>query len=51
MALGKVPIASIGDAAAIISLLRERMRTFDELADDWGVAAFHECEPISGANG
>jgi hypothetical protein len=38
--LGKVPVTSNSDAAAIIGLLRERMRKFDELSDDWEVAAF-----------
>jgi hypothetical protein len=39
-ALGKVPVTSVSDATAIIGLLRERMRKFDELSDDWEVAAF-----------
>jgi hypothetical protein len=39
-ALGKVPLTSIGDAVAIIGLLRERMRRFDELSEGWEVAAF-----------
>jgi hypothetical protein len=39
-ALGKVHLTSIRDAVAIIGLLRKRMRTFNELNDDWEVAAF-----------
>ena len=39
-ALGEVRLTSIRDAVAIIGLLRERMRVFDELSDDWEVAAF-----------
>jgi hypothetical protein len=39
-ALGKVRLTSIRDAVAIIGLLRERMRVFDELSDDWEIAAF-----------
>jgi hypothetical protein len=39
-ALGKVPVTSMSDALAIIDLLRERMRKFSELSDDWEVAAF-----------
>jgi hypothetical protein len=30
----------VDDAAAIIGLLRDRMRTFDELSDKWEVAVF-----------
>jgi hypothetical protein len=39
-ALGKVPVTSTRDAVAIIGFLRERMRKFKELSDDWEVAAF-----------
>jgi hypothetical protein len=39
-ALGKVPVTSMRDALAIIGFLRERMRKFSELSDDWEVAAF-----------
>jgi hypothetical protein len=39
-ALGKVPVTSTKDAVAIIGFLRERMRKFKELSDDWEVAAF-----------
>jgi hypothetical protein len=39
-ALGHVHLTSIRDAVAIIALLRERMDVFDELSDDWEVAAF-----------
>jgi hypothetical protein len=39
-ALGKIQITNVGDAAAIIGVLRERMQKFDELSDDWEIAAF-----------
>jgi hypothetical protein len=39
-ALGKVPVTNNSDAAAIMGVLRERMRKFDELSDGWEVAAF-----------
>jgi hypothetical protein len=39
-ALGHVHLTSIRDAVAILALLRERMGMFDELSDDWEVAAF-----------
>ena len=40
LALAKVHLTSVKDAVAIIGLLRKRMRTFNELNDDWEVAAF-----------
>lgn len=40
LALGKVRLTSVKDAAAIIGVLRKRMHTFNELSDDWEVAAF-----------
>jgi hypothetical protein len=39
-ALGKVPVKNLKDAAAIMKLLRARARTFNEISDDWEVAAF-----------
>jgi hypothetical protein len=39
-ALGKVRVTSIRDAAAIIGVLRERMGTYEELTDEWEIAAF-----------
>jgi hypothetical protein len=39
-ALSKVPLKNNRDAVAIIGLLRERARKFDELSDGWEVAAF-----------
>jgi hypothetical protein len=39
-ALGKVKVASIADAAAIMNILRDRVRRFDEISDGWEVAAF-----------
>jgi hypothetical protein len=33
-------VTSMRDALAIIGFLRERMRKFSELSDDWEVAAF-----------
>jgi hypothetical protein len=33
-------VKSVEDAAAIMGLLRARMRIFKKLSDDWEVAAF-----------
>jgi hypothetical protein len=39
-ALGSVDLKSTMDAVAIITVLRERAELFDELSEDWEVAAF-----------